>query len=264
MTPVAILPFAAAGISVALAMVVLSRDRRSFSNRVFIVGMLALAARELAHARVSEVLPASELLGWYRVRLSFEALLPGIWLLFSLSFARKNYREFLRKWRWAIAAVFTIPLLLVGVWGDALLAEAVLVDQPRSVLPLGWSGYLLHILILLGAVLVLMNLESTLRASTGTIRWQIKFILLGLGALFATEIYTSSQTLLYSSIDTTLSLVSSASLLVADALILAWFLRKTEKDGHPPRRWNNGKICSYCSRRGFHETLCRNPWSVEK
>jgi putative PEP-CTERM system histidine kinase len=56
-------------------------------------------------------------------------------------------------------------------------------------------------------------------------RWHIKFMLLGLGALFAVEIYISSQALLFSSINTTLTPVSSVTLLVASALIFISFWR---------------------------------------
>lgn len=225
MTAQAFLSLIAAAMTLTLALVVLWRDRSSFANRAFILGMLVLAATEAVGARAAQAFLPAEILRWHRIRLSVEALLPGTWLLFSLTFARTNYREFLKRWRWAVLAAFAFPTLLVGAWGNSLIAGAFLNESGQLVLPLGWSGSLLHIAFLLSAVLILMNLESTLRASTGTSRWQIKFMLLGLGALFAVLIFTSSQTLLYSSINTTLLLVASVALLVADFLILAWFAR---------------------------------------
>ena len=52
--------------------------------------------------------------------------------------------------------------------------------------------------LLLATVLVLMNLEKTFRSAVGTMRWRIKFIVLGLGIVFGARIYTLSQGLLFS------------------------------------------------------------------
>ena len=41
-----------------------------------------------------------------------------------------------------------------------------------------------------GTVLILMNLERTFRSAVGTMRWRIKFIVLGLGIVFGARIYT--------------------------------------------------------------------------
>ena len=65
-----------------------------------------------------------------------------------------------------------------------------------------------------------MNLEKTFRASTGAIRWQIKFMLLALGSLFAVRIYTCSQILLYSTLDSLLNTLNAGTLIIANSLIL--------------------------------------------
>ena len=46
------------------------------------------------------------------------------------------------------------------------------------ILRLGGPGIVLHLLFLLSAILVLMNLERTFRSSVGTMRWRIKFMIL--------------------------------------------------------------------------------------
>jgi putative PEP-CTERM system histidine kinase len=56
-------------------------------------------------------------------------------------------------------------------------------------------------------------------------RWQIKFILLGLGSLFAAQIYTDSQVLLFSSTNRRLNLFASSAVVVANALIINSFIR---------------------------------------
>ena len=55
----------------------------------------------------------------------------------------------------------------------------------------------LNLLFLLSCVLVLANVQRTARASVGTMRWRIKFMIVGLGVLFAVSAYTSSQNLLF-------------------------------------------------------------------
>jgi putative PEP-CTERM system histidine kinase len=93
------------------------------------------------------------------------------------------------------------------------------------VLGLGFAGTVLNFLFLLNAVLVLMNLERTYRASVGTMRWRIKFMILGLGVLFAVRAYASSQALLFRGIDLSLQSVNSVGLLVACLLIVRSLVR---------------------------------------
>ena len=70
-----------------------------------------------------------------------------------------------------------------------------------------------------------MNLERTFRAAVGTMRWRIKFMVLGLGVLFAVRAYTSSQALLFHGGDLPSRSVNSAALLVACSLILRSLFR---------------------------------------
>lgn len=84
---------------------------------------------------------------------------------------------------------------------------------------LGTPGVFLNISFLVGVVFVLMNLERTYRAAVGTIRWRIKFMMLGLGVLFVVRAYVSSQTLLFYSLNLVLQTVNSGALLVACLLI---------------------------------------------
>ena len=56
-------------------------------------------------------------------------------------------------------------------------------------------------------------------------RWQIKFLALGVGGLFALRVYLSSQALLFSRIDTGLGSVSAVALLAANVLFTLSLLR---------------------------------------
>jgi hypothetical protein len=154
------------------------------------------------------------------------SFLPGVWLLFALTYARANYKEVLSRWRWVVLAVFVVPLAL-----STFFQKSFFIGEPVSdsslvwLIRLGSPGYIFHLCLLVSAVLILMNLEKTLRASVGHMRWQIKYMVLGVGAIFGIQIYTASQTMLFQALNTGLLVVNAGALLIADALILRSVLR---------------------------------------
>lgn len=90
---------------------------------------------------------------------------------------------------------------------------------------LGESGIAIQYTVLVFAVLILINLERTYRASVGTMRWRIKFMIIGLAVLMMVRIYTSSQIILLNSYLPSLNLLNSVGLLVACTLVLRTLLR---------------------------------------
>jgi len=74
-------------------------------------------------------------------------------------------------------------------------------------------------------VLAGINFEKTYRASVGVMRWRIKFMILGLGVLFAVRFCTSSQILLSHTIDARLQMVDAGALFVGCLLILRSLFR---------------------------------------
>lgn len=226
MSPHSLLSFSSAVLCGALATFAMVKERRSLVYGIFAFGMVALALERTFIGLGSQAELFSEALRWQRLSLVAAAFVPGSWLLFSLCFARANRDAFLATWKWVIFATFAFPLCLATIFGNALLVE--ISDLDESALPLfrlGWSGYAFYHFFLLGTILILMNLEKTLRASSGTMRWQIKFVILGLGSLFAVRLYTSSQTLLFSAVDMDLDAVNSAALIVASLLIVVSLVR---------------------------------------
>jgi putative PEP-CTERM system histidine kinase len=209
-----------------LAIAMLLRDARAFAGRIFAVGMTILAVEALFTALSVQAETYVDVVYWQRWRFFTAAWLPGVWLIFSLSFARGNYREFLTKWRWAIAATAFPPLYLIVTDFTALFIDVPFSDaMSRWSLGLGWVGYSFFVLFLIESACILMNLERTLRASTGDLRWQIKFMILGLGSLFAVRVYTASQALLFSRLTTTAETINAGALVVAACLILRSFSR---------------------------------------
>ena len=156
----------AASLCAILGVAVFSLDRRSFVHRTFALGMVALGASEVFVGLGASAQWLSEVVRWERLRLLCLAPAPGLWLLFSLSFARSNYRELVHRWRWTVAAVFVVPVALASLFGDAMFAiPGDWNEFVASMLPLGWAGRLFHGCLMIGAVLVLSQLESTLRAA---------------------------------------------------------------------------------------------------
>ncbi len=219
-----ILHFAAAIVCGCLAAFVIFQNRRSFVHWIFGVGMAILSAEEVLNGLSLQAFWPAEVMRWQQLKLTITALLPGSWLIFSLSFARVSYKETLAKWRWVVIAAFAIPLSLVTLFGNSLFKEVVaLAAPPGWFIRIGWSGYLFYCFLLLSAILILMNLERVLRNSTGSIRWQVKFMVLGLGGIFAVRVYTSSQTLLFQSLTMTLEEINAGTLILANSLIV-WSL----------------------------------------
>jgi len=98
-------------------------------------------------------------------------------------------------------------------------------ETEQAGIGLGWSGVVIHGILLLGGVLTLMNLERTFRASVGTMRWRVKLVILGLGILFAVRIYTSSQALLYRSVRPFTEGMDECALIIACLFIGVSILR---------------------------------------
>ena len=212
--------------SIAMALWVLWYDRRAFLHRLFAGGMILLALEAFFFALGHEAEFSTDMIRWYRVRLVPASLIPGIWLLFSLSYGRTNYREFILRWKWLLFAFFFVPVFLVSSFWPALFVGTALDEHFRVLFRMGWAGFALHLTNLFAAILVLINLERTLRHATGHQRWQVKFMVLGVGCVFGARIYTESQGILYRIFDPSLEAAPLAALLLG-SLLMARTLRRT-------------------------------------
>ncbi len=218
--------FAVAALCGGMAVFILFWGKRSLPHWAFAAGMSALALEQAAAGMSAQAVLPMELVHWERLRLFVAAFLPGSWLLFSLCFARENYKEFVARWKWAVLAAFASPLLLIALFSDSFFKGTPGLDQSSAwTIALGWSGYAFYLFFLVCQILILMNLELTLRNSTGSKRWRIKLMVLGLGGLFAVHIYTSTQIVLFSSINVAMESINSYAILVAAVLIIFSSLR---------------------------------------
>lgn len=233
-----ILGWASAAACSALALLAAWRHERAFARWVFVAGMFVLAVEGLFLGLTADAVVPAEKLRWETWELVAMSFLPGVWLLFSLVYARGNYREFLKRWRIALLAAFLAPVGLAVIFASNLFTTSF--GQTKTgdwMFELGAPGMILNLLYLLGAVLVLMNLEGTYRAAVGTMRWRIKFMILGLGLIFAVQAYVSSQTLLFhNSVNLSLQGVGMAAVILGCLLMLRSLFRAGHflADVYPP------------------------------
>ena len=220
------LSFAAAGVTIVVIAIGIYRGPRSFVQGIFAFGMLLVSLEAALTGLVYQTSSLSGFLFWQRLRFIVASLVPAAWLFFSISFARANYFEQISKWKWVLLLAVVAPLSLITLFNNDFIS-LVLAPQNSSTLfiRIGWSGYLWHIISIIISIAILMNLERTFRHSTGHIRWQTKFMFLGIGSLFGIRIFTDSQVVLFNGVDTGLYLVDLGALLIADFFIFRSLFR---------------------------------------
>src|SRR6185437_14122717 len=174
---------------------------------------------------------------WLTRELIVESFIPAAWLGFSLSYSRGDYREFVTRWRIPLSLVALVPI------GLSLAFEQQLIKLPvapvGAMLPLHLSamGKTLNVILLVAQVWILMNLEQTFRSAVGTMRWRIKFVVLGLGVVFGARIYVQRQALLFSTYDVHWLEIESSALVVGCFLLVVGYVRTgfAEIDLYPSR-----------------------------
>ena len=211
---------------------------RSLSQWSFVAGMIVFGVESAFDALSFQSFWLEDIIYWQRTRLLAAAFAPGIWLAFSLCYSRGNYREFLRMWWPTLVVSFALPVGLAIAFPEQLITGPILSERGlKRLFGLGRAGIALNLVYLSGAVLILMNLERTFRASVGTMRWRIKYMMLGLAVLFGVKIYLSSQVLIYSAINLSLVSVSAIGLFVACSLMALSLFRSrlVNVDVYPSR-----------------------------
>ncbi len=207
---------------IGLAAFIGSRGFRPAGNLGFTLAMLGLALKEAGVLMMGAALSPSRLLFWGQVFLFGQAIMGAGWLLFSMTFARVNASELLKK-GWPLLTGYTIVLLGL-LWFPLFSGRpAGLSDSPLVFV--SRLGYVFDLFYLLAMVFCLMNLEQTYRAASGSPRFQIKYMVLGVGSVMALEVYRAGQVLLFSSIDLNIAPYYSSALILAYGVILFAIVR---------------------------------------
>lgn len=201
------------------------RERRSASFLAFAAGMLLFAVESVVVALSASEPQLEAVLDWQRIRLVLFSLMPGLWVFFSFTYARGNHKEFVARWRWVILVAFVLPPVLACSFFSQIVSGVLVLPDHEWLFQLSLPGRALYLVFLLCAVLVMMNLERTFRTSVGTMRWRIKFMILGLGLLFAVRAYTNSDVLLFGGISSRLLTVNVVALFGSCLLMVRSLLR---------------------------------------
>jgi putative PEP-CTERM system histidine kinase len=238
MTFFSVIPFAAAILALLLALASLLRKKRSLATWLFFAGMALLSIDSLLSAVTLHVTDSSELLRRLTLGLIVKSFATVAWLGFSLTYSRRDYREYPARWSIPLAAITLLPIVLAVGFHDGLL-EVIQAGSAGDEFQLRLStiGKLWNVLLLVAAVWILMNLEQTFRSAVGTMRWRIKFIVLGVAVIFGTHLYVRSQALLFSSYDLHWSGVESSALLIGCVFLVVAYVRTglAEIDVYPSR-----------------------------
>jgi hypothetical protein len=184
-------------IALFIAFVVVFKQRR-LSNIAFSISLLSTGITLLGDA-LCFVRPE-----WLdtckKVVFISEAIMAPSWLLFALGFARTDYWNTIS--RFSKILIFLSPLFMI------FLLTMPIEDffyspefEAEGILFLGNIGYIFNLLLLLYSIVAIICLESTLKSSSGTNRWQIKYLLIGVGGILAINIFYYSHALLYRSIN---------------------------------------------------------------
>lgn len=225
------LAFLAAAITIVVIAVGIYRGPRSLVQYIFAFAMLLLSVEAALTGMIFRSGLLSDFIFWQQIFFIVASLIPPTWLLFSVSFARANFMEQISRWKWVLLLSVIAPLLLIILFNKDFIS-LVLSPETSSTLFIrtGWAGYLWHIISVVTTIAILMNLERTFRHSTGHIRWQTKFMFLGIGFFFIVRIFTDSQVVLFNGVNTGLYVVDLGALLIANAFVFRSLFRGRPMD----------------------------------
>lgn len=190
---------------------------RSVSQWSFLLAMLLMSVEAVFQLLSLRAPSTDEMIQWQKGAWVPMALLPAVWLCFSLTYARGDALRFLQRWRLVLLLAVSVPLLLLFVGWDNLIRSVV---WSRDIsgnwfFETGGAGKGLFACMVIVQSLVLANLESTFRSAVGTVRWKIKYAIIGLALWCGAQIYTSSQVMLYSARGVELSTINAAAGILA-------------------------------------------------
>jgi putative PEP-CTERM system histidine kinase len=193
-----IVTIATAVIAILLTFAVAFRNPRHITNISFSISLTATMGVLLGDTMA--VNSPEHLSFWKNIGLMSEAVMAASWLLFSVSFARTSDSQktgYVSKSLLMLSPVFFIILLLLPK--DLFFYSPEF--QREKILFLGTAGFFFNLLLLVYFIMAIMNLEATLKSSSGSDRWRIKYMLLGVGGILGLSVFYYSHAILYRSID---------------------------------------------------------------
>jgi putative PEP-CTERM system histidine kinase len=200
--------------------------------------MVVLATDSLCTGLILHATELSKVLRGLKLGLIVKSFVPAAWLGFSLIYSRGDYRESLARWRIPLAIAALLPVgLSLGFQQQLLEVTPPGPAGEQPYLRFGEMAKALYVILLVTSVWTLMNLEQTFRAAAGTMRWRIKFVVLGLAVIFGARLYVGSQALLFSTYEVNWPGIESSGFLIGSVFLVVAYVRTgfAEIDVYPSR-----------------------------
>src|SRR5712692_3559749 len=186
--------FVAGAAALGLAALLLWKNRWSSFNRSAASALAASGLIQIGHGLA--LLDTAHTLVWLRAALLAELWLAATLLYIGLSLLTPlaSGTDGVAKWR--ARAIALLACALGGlVWSDKILVLRTL-ENGVQVIGAGSLARVVFVFLLLSLALGIAQLESILRALGEPLRYRLKFVLIGFGALAGYLIYQASQFLL--------------------------------------------------------------------
>jgi hypothetical protein len=206
-----------------LAVLLLSRYRASRFHRNVTGALLAIGLVQFAEG--FSLLDSQNVLLWSRLALAGEFWLASTMLYVGLALTETAGSRIGMEVRWQCHAAVIVAGLCAGLAGTDLVLDWVAFDNRVLAVGRGPLGRVVYFVLILLFVLGIAHLESLLRSLREPLRYQLKFVLLGLGALAVCRIYYASEMLLVSVQQSDTVLFNGVATMTALALVVLGFAR---------------------------------------
>ncbi len=203
----------AVGITTAILVFLFRRIGRASWFLALLLLPLSLSSGAMVLRSLQSAWPTESLL-----RFSFGLIVVAAPLGYLVSFT-VGREDRARLWpKRSVSTILTMVAAAVGfVWIWYSMPPDLTMAIPPGDFALGPGAYFCALYLVLVSVVVLANLEQTLRSAPEGVRWEIKFLLLGLAGMFGCILYIGSKVLLFSP---RVGLISFASLQIFPILFL--------------------------------------------
>jgi putative PEP-CTERM system histidine kinase len=219
-------PLIAAALSLVLAGVALLRPPRHLRQIMFAAGMMAFVLESLLIYGLLfySASPESHAM-WMGTLQAVGLLTPIPWCLFAFLAGREADAPVPRTWRlsFALGSAGLASAASLSLFWPFFIAESA--TRPFRYAELTQVGQIGVAIELLATIAVLYGLEPSLRNTHGSLRWRLKYLALGLGAIFAVRFYLLSQTLLFHVLDRNSLLLRTIALIIGELFVVVGLVR---------------------------------------
>lgn len=208
-----------------LAGFALSRRVSSVVNLSFAAGLASMGIIQAVYTLATMSATPEGALFWVKTAVPLEALALAAFVLFSITFSRATEPTSPKVWGPAVGCFLLGAGLIWFLPSESFFYSVTELQFAAGIIHLGRAGYAFYIFLLLGLVYCAANLEVTLRSSSGTDRWRMKFLVLGIEGLLAYTIFQTSQWLVFHEVRLNFILLRAPVLLVSSGFMAFGIVR---------------------------------------